>query len=407
MKQVEKHIITKSHKQFNQIDHLCFLSKNLYNSTLYYVKNTFEATNKYPRYNEIEKVFRETKQENYVALPNNTSQQIMMLMDKNIKSFFALLKKFKKDKGSLNGCPKFPRYKHKTKGRNILVFTENQFKLKNGYIYFPKKTSLNPIKTNIKKDICQVRIIPNASCYTIEVVYNKKEKALKVNDNKASIDLGIANLATLTFNNSKDSYIINGNPLKSINQFYNKQRAHLQSDTKKKNDSYKSNRLTRLHFKRNNKVNDYIHKSSKKIVDLLVKQDISELVIGYNKEWKQNVNLGDKTNQNFCSIPHERFIELLKYKCRLKGINVLINEESYTSKCSALDKETIEYHSQYVGDRVYRGLFKTKEGILLNADINGSLNIGRKVFENDYVDRFISHSLSDRGCVYHPIKVKL
>ncbi len=410
MKQVEKHIISKSHKQFKQIDYLCFLSKNLYNSTLYYVKNTFETTHKYPRYNEIEKVFRESKQENYVALPNNTSQQIMMLMDKNIKSFFTLLKMFKKDKGSLSGCPKFPKYKHKTKGRNILVFTENQFKLKNGYIHFPKKTLLNPIKTNITKDICQVRIIPNSSHYTIEVVYNKKEKVIKQNNNKASIDLGINNLASLTFNNSKDSYLINGKPLKSINQFYNKTKANIQSLLEINHKVKSSNRLSRLHFKRNNKVNDYIHKSSKKVVDLLVSKDISELVIGYNKEWKQNVSIGKKNNQNFCSIPHQRFIEQLKYKCLLNGINVLTNEESYTSKCSALDKETIKFHENYVGERVYRGLFKSKEGILLNADINGSLNIGRKVFGDGYVDEHLcslDNYLTDRGYVYYPIKVNL
>jgi IS605 OrfB family transposase len=146
------------------------------------------------------------------------------------------------------------------------------------------------------------------------------------------------------------------------------------------------------------------------VVDLLVKQDISELVIGYNKEWKQNVSIGKKNNQNFCSIPHQRFIEQLKYKCLLKGINVLINEESYTSKCSALDKETIKFHENYVGERVYRGLFKSKEGKYLNADINGSLNIGRKVFGDSYVDEHLcslDNYLTDRGYVYYPIKVNL
>ena len=410
LKQVEKHIITKSHKQFKQIDELALLSKNLYNSTLYYIKNKYLETGSYPRYNEIERHFKDIHQENYYDLPNHTSQQIMMIVDRNIKSFFALLKMFKKDKKSLNGCPKFPKYKHKTKGRNILVFTEYQIRIKNGYLWFPKKTLLKPIKTNITKDICQVRIIPQLSCYTIEVVYNKKEKLLKQNNNKASIDLGINNLASLTFNNSTNSYIINGKPLKSINQFYNKSKANIQSLLETKHKVKSSNRLSRLHFKRNNKVNDYIHKSSKKVVDLLVKQDISELVIGYNKEWKQNVSIGKKNNQNFCSIPHQRFIEQLKYKCLLKGINVLINEESYTSKCSALDKETIKFHENYVGERVYRGLFKSKEGKYLNADINGSLNIGRKVFGDSYVDEHLcslDNYLTDRGYVYYPIKVNL
>ena len=398
MNVVERHIINKGYKQFKQIDDLAYLSKNLYNSALFYIKSVYNKTGETPNYCDVNRHFNKTKQENYIALPNNTSQQILMILDKNIKSFFALIKKYKSNKSSLNVLPKFPKYKDKTKGRNILVFTSQQFRLKNGYIYFPKMSGLTPIKTNIKKDICQVRIIPNTNCYVIEVVYDKKVKPLIQNNNKASIDLGINNLASLTFNCSKDSYIINGKPLKSINQFYNKKKALLQSPLELNHARKSSNRLNKLFYDRNNRVNDYIHKSSRKLVNLLVKYNISEIVIGYNKEWKQESKMSKRVNQSFCSIPHKRFIEQVKYKCFIKGINVITNEESYTSKCSALDKETLSYKDNYLGKRIYRGLYKSSKGILLNADINGSLNIGRKVFGDDYVNTY----LADRGFVYNP-----
>ena len=406
MNLTERHIINPNHHIYDNIDNMCFLSKNLYNAVLFYIKQHYLETGKVLRFNEIDKYFRESKQHDYHQLPNNTSQQIMMVLDRNIKSYFALLKKWKKDNKSLNGCPKFPKYKHKTKGRNLLVFTSNQFKIKNGnQIFFPKKSGIPPIITKIKdtSSIKQVRIVPQNSCYVVEVVYEVQEKEFVNNENKASIDLGVNNLATVTFNNSKDSLIINGKPLKSNNQFYNKQKAKLQSDLEKRHNKKSSNRLNRLHNNRNNKINDYIHKSSRKVVDYLISNNISEVVVGYNKEWKQNLNLGSRTNQNFSSIPYNKFIEQLVYKCKLVGINVIKREESYTSKCSAIDNEPLCKKEVYYGRRVKRGMYKTKDGIKLNADVNGSLNIGRKVFGDGFVEKY----RTDRGYGYYPVKVTL
>jgi len=327
-----------------------------------------------------------------------------MLIDKNIKSFFALIKKWKANKKSLNGCPEFPHYKHKTKGRNIVIFTSNQFSLKkDGMIYFPKKSNLKPLKTNIREDIKQVRIIPQTSCYVIEVVYEVENIDLITNDNKAAIDLGVNNLATLTFNNNHKSIIINGKPLKSMNQYYNKKQAKIKSELELRHKRKSSKKLIQLHHKRNNKITDYLHKASRKIIQELQENNISELVIGYNKEWKQNINLGSKTNQSFCSIPFTKFIEQLKYKCQLVGIGVLTNEESFTSKCSALDLEILSKKEKYLGTRVKRGLFKTVKNICLNADVNGSLNIGRKVFGDSYVNNY----LTNKGYVYHPVKINI
>ncbi len=402
MKLVERHIISKNHKSFNLVDKICFLSKNLYNAALYHIKQEYQLSGKMIRYNELEKAFRLSKQSDYFALPNNSSQQTLMLLDKNMKSYFNLLKKYKKSKTLLSGCPKFPKYKDKIKGRNIIIFTCNQFKLKDGFIHFPKKSNLLPFKTLVGENkIQQVRIIPHASCYVIEVVYEKKEKELIKNNNKASIDLGLNNLAALTFNNNIQSYLVNGRGIKSVNQYYNKKKANLQSDLKKRHNKNNSKKITHLTNKRNNKIKDYLHKSSRFVVNKLKENNISELVVGLNKEWKQSINIGKQNNQAFCTIPHTEFIEQLKYKCQLEGINVLVNEESYTSKTSALDLEPVHKQEIYVGKRLKRGMFKSKEGIIINADINGSLNIGRKVFGDEFIKEFIIN----RGYGYYPIRV--
>lgn len=171
-------------------------------------------------------------------------------------------------------------------------------------------------------------------------------------------------------------FIINGKPLKSINQYWNKERARLQSLL---GDKKTSKRIQSITNKRNNKVKDYLHKSSRKLVDFLVSNNISTLVVGYNEEWKQGVNLGKRNNQSFVFIPYYTLIEQLEYKCRLEGINFILTEESYTSKCSFLDNEEVCKHEKYLGKRIKRGLFKSKEGKLINADLNGSLNILKKV----------------------------
>ena len=195
------------------------------------------------------------------------------------------------------------------------------------------------------------------------------------NDRYCSIDLGINNLATVSSNVIKP-FIINGKPIKSINQFYNKKLAYYKSKLKNRKTSKKINRLTN---KRENKIKDYLHKSSRYIVNHLVSNNINTLVIGYNKGWKQDINIGKVNNQKFVNVPFLTFITMLEYKCKIEGINVIINEESYTSKCSFLDDEEICKHDNYLGRRIKRGLFKTSNGIFMNADLNGSLNILKKV----------------------------
>jgi putative transposase len=402
MQLVERHIIKKSNSEWKKIDDLCFLSKNLYNYSLYQIRQHFEKTGNFLYYNPLEKELRTNNQFDYRNLPAHTSQQILLVIDRNFRGYFQLLKKWKKNKRSLTGCPKPPKYKDKVKGRNLIIFTNQQVRIqkKTGCINFPKKTGLKPLNTKVT-NLQQVRIIPQTGCYIIEVIYKKEivnHENLKI-ENYLSIDLGVNNLASITTNQSGlNPILINGKIIKSINQYYNKTLAKLKSNLKKNHNKNSSNRTQRLNLKRNNKIIDYLHKSSKFIIDYCIEKNIQNIVIGKNKEWKQNCNIGKVNNQKFVSIPFQKLINQIQYKAELNSMNVILHEESYTSKCSALDLEPIKFHEKYIGKRVKRGLFKYSNG-LVNADVNGSLNILRKVIKDDFIN------LLDRGFVHNPIKI--
>lgn len=371
----ERHII-KNSKLFNELDNMCFLSKNLYNKGLYIVRQHFFNTEKYLNYNTLENILKKSKDVDYYALPTKVSQQILMVLDNNFKSFFKLLEK--KKKGLYKEKVKIPKYLDKD-SRNLLIFTSQAISkkfIKNGIIKLSNVKHV--VKTKVKV-VKQVRIIHKGRHVVVEVLYEKSSKDIVTNNRYAAIDLGLNNLATISSNVTKP-FIVNGKPLKSINQYYNKTKSNLQS--KLKNNEKSNKRISSLNLKRNNKINDYLHKSSTFIVNYLVSNNISTLIVGHNKEWKQNIKIGKKNNQNFVSIPHSRFKELLKYKCELEGIKYIETEESYTSKCSFLDNEEICKHTSYKGKRIKRGLFKSNDGTLINADVNGSLNILKKVVGN-------------------------
>lgn len=369
---VEQHIIKKSDKRYEELDKLCFLSKNLYNAGLYAVRQHFFEHKKFLNYVTLDKFLVKENNKDYRKLPSKVAQQTLKLVEQNFKSFFNRLKVKKKDE-----IVNIPKYLKRDNGRFVVTYTNQAIskkEIKNGIVKLSKVNSTIETKqTNIQ----QVRVVPKNNFIVVEVLYLVEDKE-KLVDNKryCSIDLGVNNLATIGSNVIKP-FIINGKPLKSINQYYNKKLSKLKS--KLKNEKKSSNRIKSITFKRNNKIKDYLHKASTILVNHLVSNDINTLIIGSNKEWKQDINIGKRNNQNFVQIPHSRFINLLKYKCELKGINVLIVEESYTSKCSFLDDEDIKKQASYKGKRVKRGLFKTERGILINADVNGALNILRKV----------------------------
>lgn len=365
---VEQHIIKEKDILYNELDNLCFLSKNLYNATLYRVRQYFFETKKYLNYNAVNKEFTHSNNVDYRALPAKVSKMTQMLVDQAFKSFFT-----KRKNGGVKA--RIPKYLPKD-GRQVVTYTKQALSFKEiGYVKL-SKTNIK-IKTYINKDDIQfVRLTPFKKHIVIEIGYNARVTTKELKGRYASIDLGVNNLATVTSNVTKP-FIVNGKPLKSINQYYNKELAKEKSKLSKiglKN----SKRVDRLNLKRNNKVSDYMHKASRYVVNQLVSQDIDTLVVGYNKGWKQDTNMSKVSNQKFVNIPFLKFIRMLQYKCAMCGIRIVINEESYTSKCSFLDDEDVKKHKTYVGKRVKRGLFKTSNGLILNADVNGSYNILKK-----------------------------
>ena len=391
MNRVERHILNSK-----EIDKLCFLSKNLYNYANYCIRQSFTKTGKIPSEYELMGKLARREQVDYKALPAQTSQQIIKLLYKNWKSFFSAIKDYKKNPKKYKGRPKLPRYKDKD-GRNVVIFTGQQCRVKDGFIKFPKGV-LKPLRTKVD-NIVQVRLVPQATCYVIEVVY-KKEVVINENLRKnriLGIDLGVNNLATCINNVGLKPFIINGRPIKSINQYSNKLKAKYMSYIGNKGTS---KNIRRIILKRNNLVQNYLHHASRFIINYCVKNNIGTMIVGHNKEWKQEVNIGKKNNQNFIDIPFSTLIQQLKYKGEEVGIEVIEVEESYSSKVDHFAYETMEHHETYLGKRIKRGLFQSFTGKLLNADINGAIGIARKVIGNSLVEEIVN-----RGQALCPVKI--
>lgn len=427
MYHVERHIIRKNNKFYKEIDNLCFLSKNLYNTCNYLIRQNYfnwlqcsgqtdiytngkdfknhkpewvydsivlqnGCTNqKYLNNVLLDKLLTRKNNKDYRSLPSKVSKQVLHQVHRNWLSYFKLLK----NKSIRN---KIPNYKEKLKGRNNLTYelgAISKKELKKGFI----KLSGTDIKVpfiNKDKKIKEVRIIKNNIYYVIEIVYEVNYKEKKKGNRCLSVDLGINNLLTITNNYGERPIIINGKHIKTINQFFNKKLAYLKSELPVNIKS--SNKIKEFIDKRNRKINHEFHKISNSFLKICEQCDISYVIIGYNGGWKQNVSLNKKTNQSFVNIPFLKLINQIKYKLLKNGIETKLVNESYTSKCSFIDDEIIGKHECYSGRRVKRGLFKSKVGFKINADVNASFNILKKVVP-DY--RW------DRGLAVNPLKVNM
>ncbi len=399
---VEKHIIKASNKHFGEIDNMSFLSKNLFNSTLYICRQAFFSGQKIPSFNNL---YHQLKSGiDYKALPSKVAQLVIKQVSNSFNSYSKALKAYKDDSTKFLGKPKLPRYKDKERGRNILTFNQQAVSkvwLDKGFAV-PSGLQLK-LKTKISA-LQEVRLIPKGRFYVAEIVYEHELPKVESNNRIASIDIGLNNLATVG-SNCPDfkSFIVCGRALKACNQQYNKVKALLQSQLP--NNRFSSHKIEALTNKRNAKMDYYLYTSSRFIIDQLVRQDVKHFIIGKNDNWKQNLNLGKRTNQSFTFIPHARFIQQLEYKAQLAGIKVTVTEESYTSKCSFLDLEPVKKQLNYLGKRVKRGLFRASNGKKYNADLNGSLNILRKVVGDSVFDGKLIERLVVSPVRFKPYKV--
>src|SRR5712691_11706300 len=395
MQLVEQHVIDRHDPRYAIIDEAAFASKNLYNAANYEIRQAFIHEGKYLNYNEMQR--RMQSHEAYKALPAKVSQQILMLLDNNWTSFFEAREAYEEDPSKFCGRPRLPKYKHKTEGRNILVYTVQALSkpgVRDGLI----RPSGLPITVETEHTVVdQVRIVPRNGYYVVEVIYTKEPAQANVDPAFCvGIDLGVTNLAAIAAN--REGFLprlVNGRPLKAWNQWYNKRMRELRNKLPKDDRERVTKQMERITNTRNRQINHYLHTASKRIVDFLVEEGVGTVIIGKNPLWKQETGMGKRNNQNFVSIPHARFIEMLAYKAALVAIQVEVREESYTSQASFLDLDPIptytpndEEEHLFSGKRIGRRnrLYRMKDGHKICADMNGAYNILRKSKPDAFAD---------------------
>lgn len=399
---VEKHIITPKHVYYEMLDKYTFNSKNLYNFANYQIRQTFFKEGKYISYCTLDKLLKQPGYDfDYRRMPTaQSAQQLLKLLDQNWKSFFKANKGWLKNPEKYTGRPKPPKYLRKD-GRFIFILTKQECKLIDGVIHFPKTFNGFKLTTKINGKLKQVRFVPRNQHIVIEVVYETDVPEQKEDNGRyISIDLGLDNFATIVNNIGEKPIVINGKGLKSVNQYYNKMLSHYRKVAKQMNNLDWTQRMSKITNKRNNVIENFMHHASKFVVKKALELNCNTIIVGFNKDWKRDIELGKVNNQNFVGIPYDSFINKLMYKAENHGIRVILTDESYTSKCSFLDMEEIKKHQQYKGKRIKRGLFSSSNGILINADVNAAYNILRKVFPNAFAEGI-------EGVGLHPVRVNV
>ena len=393
----EQHNIKYGTDFYKFVDDMCFKSKNLYNYANYIIRQEFINNGNWIKYNQLFQLVKES--EPYKDIGNNTGQGTLRILDKNWKAFFKAIKDWKKNPSKYLGRPKIPKYKDKD-GRFLVSLDSNKVKLKDGYVYFvwkPFKPYNNMFKTNAQERILQCRFIPRCGKYVMEIIYEIEVPDIsETSDRVAAIDIGVDNFITMVNNIGENPIAVKGGVIKSINQFYNKQKANIQSELKKVNGKDWSKKLQKLTDKRYEMIKYQMHCISKYVVDWCVLYGIDTLIVGHNDEWKQK----KQGMQNFTYIPYELFIQMLAYKCENNGIRFIENEEAYTSGTSFLDNEDPVKENYNKERRVHRGLFIADCGKKINADVNGAYQILKKVIPDAF-------SKGIEGAGSHPTIINL
>ena len=410
VKQRLKHLSKEEYLSLKELSHT---AKNLYNQAMYNIRQYYFQENKYLNYQKNNALLKSS--ENYKTLNSNMSQQILKEVDGSFKSFFGLLKK--KNKGMYNAKVKLPSYLPKNSFTTLVI---GFVRLSEDILVIPYSNSFKknhkqiPIKIPpilLDKKIKEIRIIPkfNARFFEVQYTYEVQEEQRNLDKNHAlAIDFGINNLATCVTSKGR-SFIIDGKKLKSINQWFNKENARLQSiKDKQKYGKKPTLRQKYLYSSRNNKVNDYMSKTARKIINYCLENNIGTLVCGYNETFQRNSNIGKANNQTFVNIPFGKLREKLEYLCKLYSLRFVEQEESYTSKSSFFDMDILPKFEadkpqtySFLGKRIKRGLYQTSKGYIFNADINGALNILRK---SNVVDLEVLYS---RGEVDTPARIRI
>lgn len=408
VQRVEKHLIKQNNLFYDILCDFTHKAKNLYNHANFLVRDEFIRNNKWLRYGELDKLLKSDLEfDDYKQMPTaQSAQQTLRLLEKDWKSFFKAIKDWSAHKEKYLGRPKLPKYKPKD-GKHILILTNQNVKLKENVLHFPKTfCGFTIIPRFVKLDnfvsFQQVRFIPGVKSFVVELVYNIQVPDVTLPDNGRymGIDIGLDNLATVVNNAGLKPVIINGKGLKSINKYYNKQVSHYREVSKRMNNKEYTARMNSLTGKRNRKIDDYMHKASRYLIDYALTNDIHTIVIGNNKEWKQNASMSKNVNQSFVGVPHMKLIEMIQYKAQNVGLNVIVTEESYTSGTSFLDGEEPTKANYNKSRRVKRGLFISNNGSKINADVNGAYQIMKKVFPNAYADGI-------EGVALHPVRVSV
>ena len=387
------------------------LSTLLYNQGRHFINEHYKKESKFLSYCDLDKLLKNLTELNYYRqmCKSQVAQQCLRQLNSNYTSYFKALKDYKKYPSKYKGMPEKPKFKNKQNG---ITFTYQSIKIKGQFIVINKEHKVHIPNEVYKEELNNfktISFIPFYNRIKVVIVYETKELNKDLNlDEYLSIDLGMNNLCSCV--SKDDCFILNGKPLKSINQYFNKELSKLKSERPLKGDkqdyNYNSFKIKNLSLKRELKITDMLHKASKYLVNYCVKHKIGTIVFGRNKDWKDSIQLGKRTNQNFVSIPFYKLLKMLEYKCKMIGINLVTQEESYTSKCDALAFEEVKHHDKYKGSRIKRGLFLSSLGKVLNADINGALNILRKYLHLKEVNEFpVIQKIIDRGLLYRPYRI--
>jgi putative transposase len=399
--------------QFKRLKELTHHAKNLYNQTLWTLREAYKATGQYFSYPQMDKAMKQVTnlegEVNYRFLKAKVAQQTLRRVDKNFKSFFTATKDFKKNPKKYSSQPNPPHFKQKP--QDNLVYDYQAFSIKGEIIILEKGLEIKLPKQLVGKTIKQVEILPKFNTFHAVFIYEEDPNdfvQVPKNEKVMSIDLGLNNLATCVTNGIIKPFIIDGRKLKSINAYYNKRKAKLQAKLEKQRGRKWSNKLQSLTDWRNAYINDYMHRATHLVVKSCVENEISKVFIGDVSKSLDHINLGKRTNQNFVNLSLGQFVEKLSYKLGSHGIELVVTNESYTSKASFIsgDKMPKQYEPKtnptFNGRRIKRGLYQSSDGTLLNADVNGAYNILRKNDSNFSFSQLFSTVGNKIGAWLHP-----